>query len=138
MEAKSDVEVKTFLGFVKKRLKWLEDNTYDEQFHKIEVPPLYPEQGGLFPFLMDDDGHLFCWRTEQKDSNKWPVLCWLQGPLIAMGEITIAKMILDFLDRKPHMFRIWGDINLYEPERVGITDTSQLKTEKKAKKKKNK
>jgi hypothetical protein len=133
-EAKTDKEVKDFLRSVRENLKTLEGNLYDEHFTKVEMP-LYPEEGGLFPFMVDYSSNLFCWETERKDPDKWPVVCWLRGPVVVLENTTIARMILDFLERKPHTIKIWGDINLYEPERKGLTETTEPKKSEKPKKK---
>src|SRR5262245_25972926 len=42
--------VKEYIKSVRKKLKPLVENMYDEQFNKLDIP-LYPEKGGLFPFM---------------------------------------------------------------------------------------
>lgn len=98
---------KQFLTRVELNLEPLRTNMYDERFNRIELP-LYPESGGLFPFLVDYSSNLFCWRTEREDPNKWPVVFWNCGPIITMEKMTIAKMILEWLERKARMVRVWG------------------------------
>ena len=135
-EAKTDAEVKEFLKRVKANLKPLENNVYDQHFSKLDIP-LYPVEGGLFPFMLDYSSNLFCWRTEQKAPAKWPVVCWLRGQSVVMEKMSIAKMIIDFLEGKPNMVQVWGDINLYEPERIRL-DCSLAAKKGEAKKKRKK
>jgi hypothetical protein len=119
-ERKSYKSVKTFLGAVKARLQLLVKYTIlDEEYNEV-VMPLYPEEGGLFPFLADYNGYEFFWQTTGKNPDKWPVVCWKMGPIVLLGRMSIAKMILDFLERKPRMVGVWGDIRLYEPERIRV------------------
>ena len=60
--ARSDVEAKEFLRQVSRNLAPLRGNMYDDDFSKISMP-LYPEIGGLFPFMVDYGSNLFCWHT---------------------------------------------------------------------------
>jgi hypothetical protein len=74
----SDANLVEFVKRIKKKLKWLVDNIYDERFNQLDIP-LYPSEGGLFPFAIDYSSNLFCWRTEHSDPDKWPIVCWLTG-----------------------------------------------------------
>lgn len=121
-EAKSDADIKRLLKSINRNLSFLKSNLYNEDFTPLTLP-LYPEKGGLFPFLVDYSSNLFCWRTEQEDSSKWPVMFWNRGPIIDLGVTTIAEMIADWLDRKPVMTKVWGDVNAYDPELIRLTET---------------
>jgi hypothetical protein len=110
-----------YVKSLRAKLDWLAGNMYDAQFNEREVP-LYPEKGGLFPFMADIDGPLYCWRTSSKDPNCWPVYCWMKGPICMLRDVTISGMFLGFLERSPRMVRIWGNVRDYEPERIRIDD----------------
>jgi hypothetical protein len=119
-ELTSYKDAKTFLAAVKAKLQLLvKYKILDEKYHEVAMP-LYPEEGGLFPFLADYNGWEYFWQTTGKNPDKWPVVCWKMGPIVLLGRITIAKMILDFLERKPRMIAVWGDIRDYEPERIRL------------------
>ena len=139
IEAKSDAEVKDYLRSVDDNLKPLQNKVFDEKLRPIKVP-IYPEKGGLFPFLVDYSSNLFCWETKDEDPEKWPVYCWLRGPTFVLRKTTIAKMILEWLDHKPQMVKVWGDIRDYEPERICLTETGEVseKPKKKARTRKKK
>lgn len=118
--AKTDGDVKKFLKSVKAKLKPLESNIYDEHFNKLDFP-LYPAEEGLFPFMIDYSSSLYCWQTEKDDPNKWPIVCWFTGQILILEKMTITKMILEWLERKPRMVAIWGDVNNLPPERIQLT-----------------
>jgi hypothetical protein len=84
--------------------------------------PLYPTENGLFPFMIDYGGNLFCWQTDRNSPDKWPIVFWNMGPITVMEKMTIAKMILGWLQRKPQMVKVWGDIDEYEPDRIRLTE----------------
>jgi hypothetical protein len=117
----SQREAREFMKSVRAKLKYLEGNTYHEDHGKFDVP-LYPAPGGLFPFMVGPDGPLYCWRTEAKDPNRWPVYCWVTGPIIVLNKITIAGMVLEFLTRKRRMLRAWGDVREVPQELIRLTD----------------
>ncbi len=113
-------DVSDFLKVVEKKIGLLvEYGILDEHYNRVSVP-LYPDKGGLFPFLADYNGYEFFWQSKEKNSDKWRVFCWKMGPLVSLGTMTIAKMIVEFLERKPRMIDVWGDVNLYEPERIRV------------------
>ena len=120
-EARTEKEAKDFVQSVKKKLAPLKGNTFDESFNAIEIP-LSPADNGLFPFLIDYSGNLFCWQTDQNSPDKWPVVFWNTGPITILEKLTLAMLINDWLMRKPHMVKIWGDINEYEPDRIRLTE----------------
>src|ERR1043165_5533785 len=64
--AKTDADVRSFLKRVSANLAPLEDNMYGKNFAKLDLA-LYPSEGGLFPFLVDYSGSLFCWGTKEAD-----------------------------------------------------------------------
>ena len=118
-EAQSDEQIRKFLNSVKAKLKPLVGNMYDERFRAI-TRPLYPESDGLFPFMIDYGGGLFCWQTEGANPNKWNIIYWNQGEVRELGVTSISKLFLDFMDRAPTMIDVWGDINDYEERRIGL------------------
>jgi hypothetical protein len=109
----------SYVKSVREKLKWLAGNTYDAKFSKWDLP-FYPEDGGLFPFMASIDGPMYCWRTESRHPNRWPVYCWMTGPITVLRDTTIAGMLLGFLERSPRMVRLWGDVREYDPERIRI------------------
>lgn len=118
--AKTDAEVRSFLRLVKDKLKPLKSNMYSEKFEAEDVP-LYPDTGGLFPFMIDYSSSLYCWRTKQEDPTAWAVNCWFTGQLVRVGKITISGMILKWLERKPEMMALWGDINDLPADQIKLT-----------------
>ncbi len=113
--------VQEYVKSVGEKLRWLAGNTYDAKRNKLDLP-LYPEEGGMFPFIEDIDGPMYCWLTEAKDPNRWPVYCWMRGPITVLPDATISGMFLGFLERSPRMVQLWGDVQDYEPERIRIAD----------------
>jgi SMI1-KNR4 cell-wall len=116
---KNPKEAKAFVKDVGKKLKWLEGNMYDERFKKLDLP-LYPAPSGLFPFMADIDGPLYCWRTEGADPNRWPVYCWMRGPITVLDSASITDMLLGFLERAPEIVRLWGDIRDFSPDLIRL------------------
>jgi SMI1 / KNR4 family (SUKH-1) len=110
-----------YVKSVREKLKWLVGNMYDAKYNKWDLP-LYPEDGGLFPFLADIDGPLYCWLTESKNPSRWPVYCWMTGPITVLTDTTISGMLLGFLERSPQMVRVWGDVRDFDPGRIRIDD----------------
>jgi hypothetical protein len=94
---------------------------HDAKYNALALP-LYPEKGGLVPFMADIDGPLYCWLTESKNPNRWPVYCWMEQQIIPLPGITISGMILGFLERSPRMMRLWGDVRDLDPKRIRIDD----------------
>jgi hypothetical protein len=88
---------------------------------KVDLP-LYPEAGGLFPFMADIDGPLYCWHTNSTNPNRWPVYCWVVGPVTVLPDMTISGMLLGYLERSPQMMQVWGDVRDLDPKRIRIDD----------------
>jgi len=122
-EAKSATEVIKFVKSVSDTLRCLQSNMYDASFQRVDLP-LYPSEGGLFPFISDYGGGIGCWKADHGDPEKWSVFYWVQGPLVNLKRTTIAKMILGFLEAKPDMIKIWGDVRSYEIERIRLTEVA--------------
>ncbi|MBI3412287.1 MAG: SMI1/KNR4 family protein [Planctomycetes bacterium] len=118
---KSPREAKAFVKDVAKKLKWLRGNTYDERFNKLDLP-LYPAPGGLFPFMADIDGPEYFWQTEDRNPDRWPVYCWMRGPITVLEGVSIADMLLGFLERDPVIVRLWGDVRNFSSDRIRIED----------------
>lgn len=114
-------QVKDYLKSVRQTLKWLVGNMFDAEFNKWELP-LYPKEGGLFPFMGDIDGPIYCWLTESKNLSRWPIYCWMRGPITVLSKTTIAGVMLGFLERSPEMIRLWGDVRDYDPGCIRIDD----------------
>ena len=132
-EAKSDGEVKKFLKSVEEKLKRLRGNTYDEDYNCLELP-LFPEKGGLLPFMIDYAGNLYNWLSVQENPEKWPIAVWLTGSIRMLDGMTISSMILDWLERKPLMIELWGDVQEFDPKRLCLTETSAPDRKKERKK----
>lgn len=113
--------LKKFKRTVADRLKWLEGNMYvfDTGRRKIDLP-LYPSAGGLFPFAHDFSGSLYCWQTSSMDPGEWPIVCWFQSSIVVLNDMTIGKMLWDWLDGAPRMVDLWGDIRELPPERIRL------------------
>jgi hypothetical protein len=54
----------------------------------------------------------------ERDPDRWPVVCWLKGPVRVLERMTITKMILGWLERRPCMRTVWGDVNDLDPARM--------------------
>jgi hypothetical protein len=81
----------------------------DEQGERINVS-LYPEPGGLFPFMADSDGTYYFWRMRPADPNRWPLLRWEVDTLRELDHPTLPAMMLTMVD--------WFTDN--EPERITV------------------
>lgn len=112
-------DVEEFRGDIAEWLKWTEGNTYDENYKELELPH-YPSPGGLFPFLNDIDGPLCFWRTLDSNPDRWPVYCWMRGPVSILTNMTISDMLLGYIERRPEMVKLWGDYEDQEPHRLGF------------------
>ena len=83
--------------------------------------PIYPNLGGLFPFMIDYSGSIYCWQTDRKNPEAWPVLCCFGGStVVVLEKMTIAKMFLDWLKQTPQMVDLWGDINELPKEQIKV------------------
>ena len=116
-------EARRFVSRVCKNLKFLEGNMYDEEYRRIDLP-LYPRPGGLFPFMADIDGPLYCWLTEDEEPDRWPVYCWMTGAVVVLPSMAVSDMLLGFLKRSPPMVTLWGDVRKFPPERIRIDNRS--------------
>jgi hypothetical protein len=119
--AATDRQVQDYLKSVRKKLKWFVGNMYDQSYNRLDLP-LYPEEGGLFPFMADIDGPEYCWLTKFEDPDRWPVYCWMPGTFMVLTDTTISDMLLGFLERSPQMVQLWGDVRDYDPSRIRIDD----------------
>ena len=120
-QARTDASVRKFAKFLKELLGCLNGSMYDDRGRDMHLP-LYPARGGLLPFVSDYHSGIGCWQTSRKSPDDWPVVYWLRGPVIVRRNSTIAKLLCDFLDAKPYMAQIWGDVREYEPERIRLTE----------------
>jgi hypothetical protein len=83
--------------------------------------PLYPEKGGLLPFLIDFDNIcLYCWKTANSDPDKWSVVCWVDRQVTEMRGITIAGMFLEWFQRSSRMRKVWGDVRDVEESKIRL------------------
>ncbi|MCA9067951.1 MAG: SMI1/KNR4 family protein [Planctomycetaceae bacterium] len=89
----------------------------DTSFKQLELP-FYPQKGGLFPFMIDYSGSDYCWITKSKYPEKWPVYCWFSGSGPIVENLSICEMFVEWLERKPRMMEIWGDVNDLPEERL--------------------
>lgn len=88
---------------------------------RLPMPAMYPEKGGLLPFLIDFDNHcLYSWRTKHINPDHWPVVCHVNDQVAELRGITIAGMFLEWLHRTDRMRRIWGDVRDVEEEELRL------------------
>jgi hypothetical protein len=73
--------------------------------------PLYPEPGGLFPFMADCDGYSYFWRTDGENPDRWPLMQWGEGHIWTLKEATLTEFFLASVEE----YRKMG-----EPERVRV------------------
>lgn len=71
---------------------------------------VYPDPGGLFPFMSSSDGIYYFWNTESTDSQQWPMVQWDLHTFETMPFSTLAELFLDTLD--------WMKEN--EPDRMWV------------------
>lgn len=65
-----DPDDEDFANFELTRLRETKEDYPDE------VPfPLFPEEGGLYPFGIDGNGNTFLWKTEV-NSDQWEIVCF--------------------------------------------------------------
>jgi hypothetical protein len=103
-------EVASFRRAVQEKLDLLV--TYgitDEEFNPIQVP-LYPEPGGLFPFMVDYDGMYYFWKMEPSDPERWPLMRWENDTLRLLKHRTLAEMFLWAI----------GEYQRIQPDRVRV------------------
>lgn len=82
---------------VRSRLQILVDYGICQDGMDVEMP-LYPEPGGLFPFMVSSDGDYYYWNTESEDPNEWPMMQWQANEIITLEFPTIAGLFLDALE----------------------------------------
>ena len=81
--------------------------------------PLYPERGGLLPFLIDFDNISYCcWKTTNANPDKWPVAFVIGWDVVELRGITMAGMILEWLRRSTRMRKVWGDVKDVEEHEI--------------------
>lgn len=115
-DAKSDKKLHEFMQSIADFMGYMRGNMHDwDDLTDIDLP-LYPEDGGLFPFLVDYNNSSFCWRTKYPDPNKWPVICWVDRRIAELRGITIAGMFLEWIQGKKRMTKVWGSVKDIEPE----------------------
>jgi hypothetical protein len=86
---------------------------------KLDLP-LYPEKGGLLPFMIDYSGGMYSWKTAGSDPDCWSVVCRIDSQIAELRKITISGMFLEFLGRSRRMRKVWGDVNDLEPHRIKV------------------
>jgi hypothetical protein len=118
---KTKADIRKYKTRCSKLMLYLKGNTYDDEYNNIE-PLLYPTRGGLFPFMMDTQSQIYTWDTSKSDPDVWPVVCWMTGTILKLKNISIAKMIIDWIERKKSMRDVWADVNDFDPARLCITE----------------
>jgi len=121
-QALTDKEAIEFREVVDNKCNQDRGDTYDQHFKPIS-PPFYPEQGGLFPFLIDYGGNKYFWETESDDPDEWPIVKSHAGWMTRYPAMSIPTMILRWLQRDPQMIEMWGDVEQISPERLRITES---------------
>jgi hypothetical protein len=80
----------------------------DEDFKPLTMP-LYPEPGGLFPFMNSSDGDYYYWNTDSDNPDEWPIMRWEMDTLRKLKFATLADLFLETLEwmkeKQPH--RVW-------------------------------
>ena len=89
----------------------------DDSREELKLP-CYPSPGGLFPFMNDLSGSVYCWLTKPKNPEKWPVYCWFQGSGPIIENMSASQMLIDWLDGKPIMTDLWGNVDELPEERL--------------------
>lgn len=59
---------------------------------------LYPEPGGLFPFITSSDGDYYFWETKGENPDLWPIMVWQMPGLFPLTPSTIAGVFLKTLE----------------------------------------
>lgn len=94
-------DVQDFFETASSKLSVLVDyDLYDEEYNDINNIgiPVYPEPGGLFPFMADYSGNEYFWQTENADSDKWPIVCWRIGVLEKLKFQSLPELFLADID----------------------------------------
>jgi len=118
--ARNDEEIQDYLDTVKRNLLPLRRDMIDDNGTRWKKPALYPTENGLFPFLVDFDGGLYCWKTDTGDPERWPIIHWDGGPYGILEHISIIGMFLSWLKQEPPMLEIWGDFSDLTPEDISL------------------
>jgi hypothetical protein len=120
---KSKREIGRYLDFCGAILKRFQAAPLDEDGNPIAVPPtVYPDMGGLFPFMASCDGDEYCWVT-RGDPDAWPVVSHSSGQLRKLGKTTITRMFLDWMQGKKKMERVWWNYQQFaedQPQCIGL------------------
>jgi hypothetical protein len=104
----------SFRTAVQGKLELLQDyGVSDEDGNPID-PPLYPEPGGLFPFMASSDGPNYFWKMESKNPDKWPMFLW-EVELCAVNFKTLAELFLSDIEEYKKM----------DPERVEVVPSKR-------------
>lgn len=78
--------------------------------YEDEPPLMYPAAGGFFPFMVDNNGNEYFWKTEPADPNKWPMMQWQPGWTTQLKHATLAEFFLEAVDEfwkiAPEMIRV--------------------------------
>lgn len=123
--AQSSEAVNEFIASMEEKVSPLRGNTfvYDKKKGRREQVdlPLFPDKGGLFPFMNDFSGSFYCWLTKGRNSEKWPVVCCFSSQVLIIEDLSVPQMFLEWLNREPRMVDLWGDVNDLPPERIQLS-----------------
>jgi hypothetical protein len=90
--ASPDISYKAFVRF---RLDGLRKAKHS--YFKNAVPyPVYPDEGGLFPWGYTDNGGSICWLTKGQPS-RWPTICLDRGYSKEFDEFEMS--IVEFIEK---------------------------------------
>jgi hypothetical protein len=118
--AKTDRALATFQGILNGKLRQMEAPAFDKDWNEVDLK-LYPERGGLYPYMIDFSGGIYCWKASTADPDRWSTHAWIRGQVVKLGKYTLAGMLLDWLERKPKMKDLWGDIRDLPAERLRLS-----------------
>ncbi|MBI1246303.1 hypothetical protein GC197_00475 [bacterium] len=123
--ARSSKEVQKFIAAMEEKVSTLRGNTFvfdEKKGKRVQKDlPLFPEKGGLFPFMNDFSGSFYCWQTKSQNPEKWPVVCCFSSQVLIIKNITVPQMFLEWLERKPRMVDLWGDVNDLSPDQIQLS-----------------
>jgi predicted DNA-binding WGR domain protein len=94
-----------YMKSVRSKLKDVEE-VGDEEVNDI----LYPEPGGLYPFMVSSDGDYYFWKMDSKDPDQWPLMVWQMPGLFKLEFKTIGEMLLNTLE----------EFKVEDPDRVWV------------------
>jgi hypothetical protein len=117
--AETDEEVAGFLEMVSSAFGLLDGLLYDQDYQPISLPK-YPEKGGIFPYMMDQNGGIYFWKTGDGDPDRWPTICWFMGPTIVLENKTLPQIMLDWLTGEPYAVEYFGDLSSFPPEETRL------------------